>query len=74
MSKDQEYRRAAPGWRCVSTDPVTGRAVKLAADDLGVITITSDEERRLADARRLPITKLPRLDNDEVAKLKSKER
>jgi len=68
-----DHRRATPGYRVVTTD-VTGRRVKLAADDLGVITIESDEERRVADALGLPVTKVPKLSNAEVADLQKKSK
>jgi hypothetical protein len=65
-----DYRRATPGYRVVAT--VDGRIVKLTADDLGVITIETDDERRLADRRNLPLTRVPKLSNDEVADLQRK--
>ena len=70
---EKTYRRTKPGQRYVTSDPMTGRLVKLAADELGVITITTPEEQRVAAALGLPITKLPRASNDEVAALKSKK-
>ena len=66
------YRRAAPGARFLTTDS-TGRRVKLVADELGVITITTPAEARAADSFGLPVTKLPRASGDEVAKSKKKE-
>jgi len=63
------HRRAKPGARFSRIDPTTGLLVKLRADDLGVIEITDPSEQRVADAFGLPVTKTPRLDSDEVAKL-----
>lgn len=66
----QQYRRATAGARFVRMDPVSGHLVKLRADELGVIPITTAPERRVADAIGLRVTRVPRLDNDEVAALK----
>jgi hypothetical protein len=68
-----EHRRAAENARYYRTDAVTGRQVKLVADDLGVITITSAEERRVADAFGLPVTRIPKLSGDEVAELRKEQ-
>ena len=69
---DKDHRRATKGARFISVDTVTGRIVKLTANDLGVIAIETDEQRRVADKLRLPITRTPKLDGDEVADLKKK--
>jgi len=69
-----EYRRAGKDVALYSrVDGPSGRLVKLVPDDLGIITISSEAERRVAEAIGLPVTKLPRLDSDEVAKAKKKE-
>jgi len=64
-----EHRRAPERARYLRMDTVTGTLVKLQADERGVIEITTDPERRVADAFGLPVTRTPRLDNAEVAKL-----
>jgi len=61
-----EHRRAPENARYTRIDTVTGRPVKLIADELGVITITTPEERRVADAFGLPVTRLPRMTAAEV--------
>jgi hypothetical protein len=67
-----EHRRATPGYRVVTN--VDGRLVKLTANDLGVIDITTDDERIVADLLRLHVTKVPKLSNAEVADLQTKSK
>lgn len=61
-----QHRRATPGARLTRT--IDGRPVKLVADELGVIEITSEAERRAADAFGLRVTRVPRLDPEDSKK------
>jgi len=68
---EKEYRR---GVRVTTTDPLTGALVKLVPDENGVIAITSDAMRRVADARGYSVTKLPKMSNAEVGDLQKKNK
>lgn len=64
-----EHRRGEPDTRYIRTDAVTEATVKLITDENGVVAITTDAERRAADAWGLAVTTLPKLGPKEVAKL-----
>lgn len=68
-----EHRRGEPDTRYTRSDPVTGEVVKLIANENGVVAITTDAERRAADAWGLTETRLPKLGPKEVRELQAKE-
>lgn len=72
MTKKTEHRRAPKNALFVRADPVSGRPVKLRADEFGVVPITTPEERRVADAFGLPVTKLPRMTAEEIDETNAK--
>jgi hypothetical protein len=67
-----EYRRARADFRAVSTDPLTGRRVKLEADENGVVTIRNAEQRRFADSLGLHVTELPKVSSEDLAESRKK--
>ena len=68
-----DHRRGEPDTRYVRCDPQTSHIVKLVTDEAGVVAITTDAERRVADAWGLAETRLPKLGPREVRELQSKE-
>jgi hypothetical protein len=69
-----QYRRGAgENALYVRTDVVTGKPVKLRADAFGVIPIETPEERRVADAFGLRVTRLPRMTAEEITETNDKK-